>query len=84
MNTLGMNVCVRCGAERIVLKSWSEKIGSQTVIVTQTVCPNPECQKKVEADNKKQSDKRLALRTESEQRILNKSKLRYSNGQKDK
>ena len=34
------------------------------------VCPNPECQKKVEIDIKKQRDKNAAMKLKSEQRLI--------------
>ncbi len=48
------NPCSRCGKERIVLRSWTEKIDNSTILNTEMVCPNPECQKKVVTDNEKQ------------------------------
>ena len=55
-----MNVCIRCGKERKVSRRWKEKVemGGRTVVWLheETVCPDPECQKKV--------DKDLALRRE--------------------
>lgn len=54
MDTKSSNPCVRCGKERIDSKSWKEKVvnfmGTITVVHTQTVCPDPECQKIVERD----------------------------------
>ena len=76
------NFCVRCGKPRITLKTWSQKIGNSTVIITQTVCPNSECQKKVEAENKKKSDIRSAAKLESKQRIIDRNKLRFNSRQK--
>ncbi|QQG44604.1 MAG: hypothetical protein HYW86_01690 [Candidatus Roizmanbacteria bacterium] len=64
------NPCIRCGTERIILKTWKEKIYDSTVINTETVCPNRECQKKVNSDNKKQQDKYIALKLRSEQRAI--------------
>ncbi len=46
--------CPRCGKERIVLNTWVENIktysGTSQLVHTHTGCPDPECQKKVEAD----------------------------------
>ena len=45
--------CTRCGTERIVAKTWTETVkifgGRSVVTHTDTVCPDPECQKIVEA-----------------------------------
>ncbi len=46
------NACARCGKERIETKSWTENLetffGKSTIVHTETVCPDPECQKVVE------------------------------------
>jgi hypothetical protein len=48
------NVCYRCGKTRIFLKSWKEKVdtgqGRSTLTHDQYVCPDKECQQKVEQD----------------------------------
>ena len=41
--------CIRCGKERILDKTWSEQIGISLVTYTQSVCPDADCQKIVEA-----------------------------------
>lgn len=41
--------CIRCGKLRVVAKTWTEKTGvAAAVTYTQTVCPDPACQKLVE------------------------------------
>ncbi len=76
MNTIYKNPCVRCGKERIVLKTWEEKIGESIIINTKTICPDPECQRLVNKDNKKQKDKYTALKLRSNQRIKERNDLR--------
>lgn len=76
MNKPFSNPCVRCGKERIVLKTWKEKIWDSIIINTETICPDPECQKLVNKDNKKQRDKRTAMKLRSEQRLTDRNKLR--------
>ncbi len=56
MNQSG-NYCWRCGKERIVVRSWEEKVGTSVVTTTETACPDIECQKLVEKANKKRVDK---------------------------
>ncbi len=55
------NICTRCGKPRVVARTWIEEIetynGKSKVTHTQTVCPDPTCQKIVE--------ERLAERIES-------------------
>lgn len=67
------NICTRCGSERIVLKTWKEKIttyfGSSTVIHTETTCPNKECQKIVNSNLAAQKEKREKIRKDRETRV---------------
>lgn len=48
------NVCIRCGKPRVFKDSWSEKMsgaqGETTVTHSQFVCPDDDCQKKVERE----------------------------------
>jgi len=62
------NACSRCGKERVIIKTWKEKIGYSVVTTIETACPDTECQKMVEQANKKQIEKHEA------------SKLRRKNG----
>ena len=71
MQVISKNPCTRCGTQRIVLKVSKEKIGNSFVTTTETVCPNKDCQKRVESDNKKQRDRVEALREKSRQRAMN-------------
>ena len=47
------NVCILCGKERILLKTWKETTttaqGSSELTYTLYACPDAECQKKVDA-----------------------------------
>lgn len=65
------NPCIRCGRERITLKTTKEIIGDSVVINTEKICPNPECQKLVDKDNKKQADRYTAMKLRSKQRVIN-------------
>lgn len=64
------NPCVRCGKERIIVRVWEEKTTYSTVTNTETACPNPECQKQVTAENKKQTDKQAAIKKRSDERAV--------------
>lgn len=72
------NPCVRCGTERIVAKTWKEKVDNTTITNTQTICPNADCQKKVEKDNKKQEARRQALKLKNEERAANRRMIRVA------
>lgn len=49
--------CIRCGKTRILGKSWTEKTNGAKINYTQTVCPDPECQKLVEEELTKRREK---------------------------
>ena len=53
MNQAFKNVCIRCGKERVILREWTERVGNSIVTNTTTTCPDPECKKIVDRDNKK-------------------------------
>lgn len=76
MNKIFKNPCVRCGKERIVLKTWNEKMGESIIINTKTICPDPDCQRLVNKDNKKQKDKYLAMQLRSSERAKERNNLR--------
>ncbi len=64
------NLCMRCGKDRVVAKIWQEKMGNSTVITKEMVCPDEDCQKKVNADNKKQQDRYASLKLKNAQRLV--------------
>lgn len=53
------NPCNRCGKQRVVVRSYQEVVGSTTVTRTESVCPDPDCQKKVDKTNSAEKEKRL-------------------------
>ncbi len=65
-----MSKCPRCGKERIVVSTHKETISLSEVVYTETVCPNPECQKKVVNDIRNDERKRAILKDEQEKRAL--------------
>lgn len=76
MNKTYSNPCIRCGTERVISRTWKEKIGNSVVINIEKVCPDIKCQNKVNQDNKKQRDKSAAMKQRSEQRALNRRTAR--------
>lgn len=65
-----MSVCTRCGKQRVVASSHEEVIAKSTVVYTETVCPDPECQKMVEAELRNEEIKREMMRNDQEKRVL--------------
>jgi hypothetical protein len=58
MNSISTTVCVRCGKQRVVLSVIEELVGNSTVITTETICPDVECQKKVDGMLNAEQEKR--------------------------
>jgi len=63
------NPCSRCGKERIIIRTWKEKVDSSVIINTETACPDKECQAEVEKINRKQQERSASLKRESEKRL---------------
>ncbi len=55
------NPCIRCGKQRIVVKTKRELINGSWVTTTTTRCPDPDCQRIVEKQLKKDNDAREML-----------------------
>lgn len=77
------NLCTRCGNERVFSKSWEETIEvyerKTTIINTEFVCPDPECQKKVEGQIADQKAKRKFSEDLKEKEKQIRTKLRTKN-----
>lgn len=62
------NPCIRCGKQRVAVKTWEERIGNSLSTHTLNVCPDPACQKIVEenfAASKAKSDLLVKKRLEA-------------------
>lgn len=72
MGKIATNPCTRCGKERIVAKTWKEKIetysGISVVVHTETICPDKACQALVDKELEVQRKKREKIKTDREQR----------------
>jgi len=79
------NPCSRCGKERVVVRTWKEKVDSSIIVNTETACPDKECQKEVEKINRKQQERSAALKRESEKRLQSrKDSSKKNKGKKKK
>lgn len=70
------NPCIRCGKERVVVKTWSQKTESSFITYTLAECPDVACQKIVDKQNIERENKRLLH--------LNYSKARQNKSTKQK
>lgn len=59
--------CIRCGKTRIFKRQWKEEVKGGVITHTETVCPDPECQKIVEADFAARREKRLSFENKKSQ-----------------
>lgn len=56
------SVCIRCGKTRIFKRKWREILEKgPSIMHVETVCPDGECQKIVDADFAERREKRLAI-----------------------
>ena len=63
--TMVMTACIRCGKVRILDRIWEERVGISLLTHTDTVCPDADCQKLVEALLKDRHDTNEARNKES-------------------
>ena len=63
------SVCIECGKQRIVVGTHEEKVGNSVVVYKDTICPDPECQKKVEKTLAKELEKRQQSALNQKMRI---------------
>ena len=63
-----MSKCIRCGKDRVVKESHTEKSDTSTIFYTTTVCPDPECQKQVDKVLIVDENKRKSIKMEQEKR----------------
>lgn len=73
MNGKTSNICTRCGRDRVESKSWTEQVdtffGKSTIVHTENVCPDPDCQKVVEEGLARQKQKTEELHQAREERM---------------
>jgi len=70
------SICFRCGKQRIVLSTTNEKVGNSNIVTKETICPDPECQKKVEVLLKQEADKRRQSNLLKESRLASRVKAK--------
>ena len=73
MQVKNSNPCTRCGKERILGKTWKEEVatffGTSTVVHTDTVCPDSDCQKIVEEKLEIQKQKTEDIKLEKQKKL---------------
>lgn len=59
---------MRCGKQRIVVKTWQEYSGNSLVTYTTTTCPDAACQKIIDRQLASQKEKRETMERDREER----------------
>lgn len=67
-NSNAGSVCSRCGKVRVVTKTYREKVGTTYVEYTETACPDPNCQSKVNTQLASDASKRATIKNEQDKR----------------
>lgn len=75
MQKTNSNPCVRCGKERIIVKTWQDYIGESLVTYTLGLCPDKECQKIVDKANIAREEKIAFHANKRNQLKLSRSKF---------
>lgn len=58
------NPCILCGKQRVVVKEYKVVVEKTTLTHIETVCPDPECQKKLEKQLEQEKLKRQSMYSE--------------------
>lgn len=77
------NLCPLCGKQRIVVKTYKEKIGNSVITYTEKTCSDPVCQKKLDGQLAQEQKKRNLITKEQEKREEER-KLRLKDKKSDK
>lgn len=70
------SICIRCGKQRVVLSTTKGMVGNSSIVTKETICPDPECQKKVEVLLKQEADKRHQSNLLKESRLASRIKTK--------
>ncbi|MBU2036003.1 hypothetical protein KKC36_00945 [Patescibacteria group bacterium] len=71
------NLCPLCGKQRIVVKTYKEKIGNSVITYTEKICPDPVCQKKLDGQLAQEQKKRnLIIKAQKKREEERKKRLK--------
>ncbi|MDO8551493.1 MAG: hypothetical protein Q7S03_02330 [bacterium] len=68
------NPCIRCGKERIVVKTWEEDQGNSHSTHTSFVCPDKDCQEIVDQQLAEKREKRKIVEENKQKRQMFRSR----------
>lgn len=72
------SICIKCGKQRIVVATRKEKVGNTFVIYKETICPDPDCQEKVEKILAQEKEKRQQSISNQKQRIAERNSAKVA------
>ena len=73
---ISASVCIRCGKQRILFSTTQAMVGNSSIVTKETICPDSECQKKVEVILKAEQDKRTQSNLLKESRLASRTKAK--------
>jgi aspartate/methionine/tyrosine aminotransferase len=78
-----VNLCIRCGKQRVIVKTKKEYINSSLVVTAITSCPDAACQKVVDAMLHKEKKVREKISEDHErEKVLREKRRRRSHRRK--
>jgi hypothetical protein len=78
MNIDNTSICIKCGKQRIVVATRKEKVGNTFVVYKETICPDPDCQEKVEKILAQEKEKRQQSISNQKQRIAERNSAKIA------
>ena len=77
------SICIKCGKQRVVVKTKKERLNSSWVYTTITACPDSECQKLVDAMlNKEKAVRSKIIENQEREKVLRDNRRRRSHRRK--
>ena len=78
MPTQANTVCIRCGKTRVFSRKWKDKENGKGAVIThvETICPDKECQKLVDAKFQEMKDRRTQAEERKKNLILERSAVK--------
>jgi hypothetical protein len=78
MTTDNPSICIKCGKQRIVVATRKERVGNTFVVYKETICPDPDCQEKVEKILAQEKEKRQQSISNQKQRIAERNSAKIA------
>lgn len=78
MQTQANTSCIRCGKIRVFSRKWKDKENGKGTVIThvETICPDKQCQKLVDAKFQEMKDRRTQAEERKKNLILERSAVK--------